>query len=255
MTEAYRIVQKARDTNRLTCLEIIEGITEFFVECHGDRLATDDPSILGGVGMINNLPISIIGMQKGHTLKENMYRNFGSSGPGGYRKVQRLMKQAEKFGRPVLTIVNTPGAFCSPEAEDGGIGESVASCLTLMSDLKVPIIALMTGEGGSGGALALSVANKVWMFKHSIYSILSPEGFASILWKDAKKSKEAAEVMRLTPNDLYEDKIIDEIISDDIDTNILLSNVKEKVYQTFEKYQKWDPSEIVNERFDRFRKY
>ena len=186
-------------------------ITDFF-ECKGDRLCREDPSILGGVGFFHGLPVTVIGHRKGKDLNENMACNFGMPSPEGYRKAQRLMRQAEKFRRPILTFVDTPGAYPGLEAEAHGQGEAIASSLALMSALTVPVISVVIGEGGSGGALALAVANRVLMLENAVYSVLSPEGFASILWKDSSRAQEAAEVMKLTARDLLDLGVADQII-------------------------------------------
>src|SRR5699024_4323055 len=202
MTNAMKIVTKARDINRLSILDLADTLFEDFLEFHGDRKGKEDAAIVGGIASFEGIPVTVIGNQKGKDLNENIARNFGSPHPEGYRKAYRLMKQAEKFRRPILTFVNTSGAYCGVEAEERGQGEAIAQNLLLMSQLTVPIISVIMGEGGSGGALALAVANEVWMMENAIYSVLSPEGFASILWKDASRAKEAAEVMKLTAKDL-----------------------------------------------------
>ena len=201
--KAYDIVQKARDINRLSTIEIIHALCSEFIELHGDRRMKDDKAIVGGVGLMDDeKPITIIGIQKGRDTEENIQRNFGSSGPAGYRKAERLMKQAEKFNRPILTLINTAGAYAAPESEENGIGEAIASMLITMSELTVPTLAIILGEGGSGGAIALAVSDQVWMLENSIYSILSPEGFASILWKDSRLASDAADMMKLTSHEL-----------------------------------------------------
>ena len=228
--QAYQIVQKARDIKRVSTSEIIANLCDYFLECHGDRLAGDDAAIIGGVGRIGEQAVTIIGIQKGKTLKENLKRNFGSAGPTGYRKAQRLMKQADKFNRPVITLINTAGAFCSPESEEQGIGEAIASSLLTMSQLRVPTLAIILGEGGSGGAIALALADRVWMLENSVYSILSPEGFASILFKDAKLAAKAADMMKLTAQELLDLSVIDRIIKEEeggqpLSHEVLLANL------------------------------
>lgn len=207
-------VQTARHKDRPTGSFYIENIFDDFIELHGDRYYGDDSAVIGGIGFIQNIPVTVISITKGANTKENLERNFGMPKPEGYRKALRLMKQAEKFNRPVICLIDTPGAFCGMEAEERGQGEAIARNLLEMSRLKTPIISVLMGEGGSGGALALAVADKVFMLEHSIYSILSPEGFASILWKDGSKAKKAAEVMKITAQDLYEYKIVDRIIKE-----------------------------------------
>jgi len=210
--EAYDIVKTARDTKRISTTDIINALTSSFMECHGDRAMGDDRAVIGGVGLMNEKPITIIGIEKGRSTEENISRNFGSSGPGGYRKAERLMDQAEKFQRPVLTLINTPGAFAVPESEENGIGEAIASSLIKMSELTVPTLSIILGEGGSGGAIGLALTDQVWMMENSVYSILSPEGFASILWKDSKLAPDAAEIMKLTAKDLKELEVVDRVI-------------------------------------------
>lgn len=257
---ASDIVQIARDNKRLTTKEIIDGISEKFIEFHGDRYYGDDKAIIGGIGLINSVPITIIGIQKGQTLEENVKTKFGSPTPEGYRKALRLMKQAEKFKRPIITLVNTPGAFCGIEAEERGEGEAIAKNLYEMSQLSVPILSVLTGEGGSGGALALAVANDVWILEHSIYSILSPEGFASILWKDSTRSSEAAEIMKLTAVDLKELNVVDKIIPE-TDKDRLLSKdeiimrLKTEIIEQLNYYQAMSADELKTQRYERFRKF
>ncbi len=190
-----------------------KGIFDDFIELHGDRNFRDDGAVIGGIGRLNGQAVTVVGIQKGKNLQDNLNRNFGQPHPEGYRKALRLMKQAEKFGRPVVTFINTAGAYPGVGAEERGQGEAIARNLMEMSDLKVPIIAIIIGEGGSGGALALAVADKVWMLENTIYSILSPEGFATILWKDGSRSEEAAELMKITSGELLNMGIVDKVIS------------------------------------------
>ena len=199
MSDVARILKEARDQGRLTALDFAQGIFDDFIELHGDRNFRDDGAVIGGIGRLNGQAVTVVGIKKGRNLQDNLNRNFGQPHPEGYRKALRLMKQAEKFGRPVVTFINTAGAYPGVGAEERGQGEAIARNLMEMSDLKVPIIAIIIGEGGSGGALALAVADKVWMLENTIYSILSPEGFATILWKDGSRSEEAAESACLRP--------------------------------------------------------
>jgi len=201
-----KIVQKARDINRATTKEWIDEIFDDFIELKGDRFFADDAAIIGGIARLKEIPVTVIGMHTG------IERNFGQVHPEGYRKSLRLMKQAEKFNRPIITMINTAGAFCGKSAEDRGIGEAIAKNLQEMSHLTVPVIAILMGEGGSGGAIALAVANEVWMMEYAIYSILSPEGFASILWKDSSRAEQASELMKFTSKELLEEGIVDKII-------------------------------------------
>jgi len=209
---AEQRVALARHAGRPNAADYINRLFTDFFECHGDRLCREDPSILGGVALYQGRPVTVLGHRKGKNLNENITCNFGMPSPEGYRKAQRLMRQAEKFGRPVITFIDTPGAYPGLEAEARGQGEAIASTLALMSALTVPTLAVVTGEGGSGGALALGVANTVLMLENAVYSVLSPEGFASILWKDASRSGEAAAIMKLTASDLLSLGIADEII-------------------------------------------
>ena len=209
---AWEKVEIARNPKRKTSLEYIEKIFDEFIELHGDRNFKDDKAIICGLAKIDNTPFTIIAEQKGRTTKENIERNFGMPNPESYRKAIRFMKQAEKFKRPVITFIDTKGAYPGIEAEERGQGEAIAKSMFEMARLKVPVISIVIGEGSSGGALAIGVANKVFMLENAIYSILSPEGYSSILWKDPSRYKEAAEKMKLTAKDLYELTIIDKII-------------------------------------------
>ncbi len=231
-----------------------------FIEFHGDRSYRDDKAVVGGIATLNAQPVTVIGIQKGHTLEENMLRNFGSPHPEGYRKALRLMKQAEKFNRPIVTFINTAGAYCGVEAEERGQGEAIARNLMEMSQLKVPIISIIIGEGGSGGALALALGNQVWMMEHTMYAILSPEGFSSILWKDASRSKEAAELMKLTASDLLGLDVIDLLIPETKEGVLLAQETIAKEMQlqlieVLETLNKLTPEELIEDRYNRFRKY
>lgn len=257
---ANDIVKLATDPNRISTREIISGLTDNFIELHGDRYYGDDEAIIGGIGTIDSHPVTIIGVRKGQSLEENIKTNFGSPSPEGYRKALRLMKQAEKFKRPVITLVNTPGAFCGVEAEERGEGEAIANNLYEMSQLKTPILSIMTGEGGSGGALALAVANDVWILEHSVYSILSPRGFATILWKDSSLEAEAAEIMKLTPNDLLDLKVVDKIIAETDDLGNLtheqiINNLKSEILMQLQAYSKMTTEDVIVQRYGRFRKF
>lgn len=207
-------VEVARHKDRPNGFYYINNIFDDFLELHGDRSYSDDKSIVGGIASINGVPVTVIAITKGANTKENIERNFGMPHPEGYRKALRFMKQAEKFNRPVICFIDTPGAFCGIGAEERGQGQAIAQNLVEMSRLKTPIISLIIGEGGSGGALALAVADKVLMLEHSVYSILSPEGFASILWKDGSRAKDAADVMKITAQNLREFNIIDKIVKE-----------------------------------------
>ncbi len=202
----------SRRSDRPTALDYINRLFDDFTELHGDRYFKDDGAVIGGIAMFHGIPVTVIGQQKGRSTKENIKRNFGMPSPEGYRKALRLMKEAEQFHRPVICFVDTPGAFCGLEAEERGQGEAIARNLFELSSLKTPVLSIVIGEGGSGGALALAVANQVWMMENSVYSVLSPEGFASILWKDSKKAPEAARVMKMTARDLKELNLIEHVI-------------------------------------------
>ncbi len=237
----------------------LQGLFTDFIELHGDRHYGDDPAVVGGLAHFHGMPVTVLCHEKGKTTKENMKRNFGMASPEGYRKALRLMRQAEKFHRPILCFVDTPGAFCGLEAEERGQGEAIARNLWEMAGLRVPILSLVIGEGGSGGALALAVANEVWMMENSTYSILSPEGFASILWKDSKRAPEAAEAMKLTSQDLKELGIIEEVIPEgepltDSNLDSVLPFLEKRIDLFLGKYGAMTEEELVNQRYKRFRK-
>lgn len=258
--EPWDRVQLARKATRPTALDYIEDIFDDFMELHGDRLYGDDGAIVGGIAMLDGRAVTVIGEQKGRNTKENIYRNFGMPNPEGYRKALRLMKQAEKFHRPIICFVDTPGAYCGLGAEERGQGEAIARNLMEMSDLSVPILSIVIGEGGSGGALALAVGNEVWMLENSIYSILSPEGFASILWKDGKKAKEAAEIMKITAEDLKHMNIIEKVIKEPIggieeEKKQVMETIKKEIVLFLEKMDSLTVEEIKNQRYEKFRKY
>lgn len=208
----YEKVLEARKQSRTNIVEYIDELFDDFIEMHGDRLYRDDSSIIGGIALFHGIPVTVIGHRKGKNTEENIRYNFGMTSPEGYRKAMRLMRQAEKFNRPVITLIDTPGAYPGFEAESNGQSNAIAESIALMSRLKVPTIALVTGEGSSGGALALAMADTVWMLEHAVYSILSPEGFASIMWKDSKKASEACDIMKITAKELKDFGIIDGII-------------------------------------------
>ncbi|EFO54081.1 acetyl-coenzyme A carboxylase carboxyl transferase subunit alpha [Streptococcus infantis SK1302] len=243
-----KIVREAREQTRLTALDFATGIFDDFIELHGDRSFRDDGAIIGGIGWLGDQAVTVVGIQKGKSLQDNLNRNFGQPHPEGYRKALRLMKQAEKFGRPVVTFINTAGAYPGVGAEERGQGEAIARNLFEMSDLKVPIIAIIIGEGGSGGALALAVADRVWMLENSIYAVLSPEGFASILWKDGTRAMEAAELMKITSHELLEMEVVDKVISErGLSAKELLARVKNELQTEIEQLK----TIIVGETFGR----
>lgn len=256
---AWERVQISRSSHRPTSLDYIQEIFTDFLELHGDRSFRDDGAIVGGIALLDGRPVTVIGQQKGRSTKENLSRNFGMASPEGYRKALRLMKQAEKFHRPVVIFVDTPGAACGIDAEERGQGEAIAKNLMEMMGLRVPILSIFIGEGGSGGALGLAVADEVWMLENATYSILSPEGFASILWKDGKRAKEAAEIMQMTAENLKSLGMIEKIIWEKKpaakDTVPELSaSIKESLLNFLRKQDKKTPEQIVCERYDRFRR-
>ena len=252
-------VLKSREKERPVGKDYIDRLFTDFVELHGDRYYKDDPAVVGGIAYFHGKAVTVIAQCKGKTTKENLERNFAMPSPEGYRKALRLMKQAEKFQRPVICFVDTPGAFCGMEAEERGQGEAIARNLYEMSALKVPVLSIVIGEGGSGGALALAVADEVWMMENAVYSVLSPEGFASILWKDSKRASEAAGVMRLTAADLKKLKVIEEIICEPEvyreDTMVpVLCELEEKMEHFLEQYGSLSEKQLTDRRYDRFRR-
>lgn len=257
---AWERVQISRSAKRLTAMDYISRVFHGFVELHGDRLFGEDAAVVGGIATIGRIPVTVIGQQKGKNTKEKIQRNFGMPKPEGYRKALRLMRQAEKFGRPIICFVDTPGAFCGIEAEERGQGEAIARNLYEMADLKVPILSILIGEGGSGGALALAVANEVWIMENATYSILSPEGFASILWKDSKRAKEAAEVMKITAQDLKDLGIVDRIIPEycektEEEAEAYVEYIKQAVKEFIKKYSEKSGKELEMQRYRRFRNF
>lgn len=257
---AWERVKRSRMAERPTGLDYIRQMFTDFVEFHGDRFCKDDPAVVGGLARFEGRPVTVIAQQKGRDTKENIRRNFGMPSPEGYRKALRLMKQAEKFGRPVICFVDTPGAFCGLEAEERGQGEAIARNLFEMADLKIPVLSVVIGEGGSGGALAMAVADEVWMLQNSIYSILSPEGFATILWKDSSRADEAAEVMQITAADLEKLEIIDRIIEEcqpATQENLpqICDNLKTELERFLKVYSNMDNQALAERRYQRFRKF
>lgn len=258
--EGYDRVELARNINRPTSLEFINKIFDSFIELHGDRLYGDDNAIIGGIGFLNEMPVTIIGVQKGKDANENIKYNFGMPHPEGYRKALRLMKQANKFKRPIITLINTPGAYPGLEAEMRGQNIAIAQNLVGMMELEVPFISIIIGEGGSGGALALGVANQVWMLENSIYSILSPEGFASILYKDASKASEVVPIMKITSDVLLEMSIIDHVVSESehgINEGFdeVCLDIKDSLYKEISIMKNQKPAQIKKQRYNRFRDF
>lgn len=250
---AWERVMLARDVDRPSSLFFINNIFTNIIELHGDRYYGEDNAIFGAVAKLNGMPVTVIGVVKGEDTEDNIKRNFGMVHPEGYRKALRLMKQAEKFNRPIITFIDTPGAYPGIEAEERGQGEAIAQNLMQMMDLEVPTIAIILGEAGSGGALALAVCNQVWMLENSIYSILSPEGFASILFKDASKASEASEIMKITSKDLLKLNVIDRIINEEEDFEKVAQYLQQSLYRELTRLKKMRKSKIKNDRYKRFR--
>ncbi len=248
----YDKVKLARNIKRPTGLDYINNIFENFFELHGDRRYADDRAIVGGVAYLDEIPVTVIAIEKGHSTKERAMRNFGAPHPEGYRKALRLMKQAEKFGRPVICFIDTSGAFCGVGAEERGQGQAIAENLMEMSTLCVPIVSILIGEGGSGGALALAAGDRVWMLQNSVYSVISPEGCASILWKDASLAQKAAENLKLTAHDAKSLGIIEKVISEkDIGTEMFYDRIRRLLTKEVSLLSK--DAELVGKRYERFR--
>lgn len=249
----YERVKAARAADRPTGADYIRNLTDDFMEFHGDRRYGDDPAVIGGIGRMGSMPVTVIALERGHNAKERVARNFGSPHPEGYRKALRLMKQAEKFGRPVVCFIDTSGAYCGQGAEERGQGQAIAENLTEMSTLCVPILSILIGEGESGGALALAVADRVWMLDSAVYSVISPEGCASILWKDASKAATAAECLKLTAEDAQGLSVIEKILSEkNLGKEVFYENLKKMILEELKELS-LDP-ELLNKRYDRFRR-
>lgn len=253
---AYDKVMAARDANKLTTVDYINHMFgDSFFELHGDRRYSDDKAVVAGLAMLHDMPVTVIGIEKGRNTKERMERNFGQAHPEGYRKALRLMKQAEKFHRPVLCFVDTSGAYPGIGAEERGQGQAIAENLMEMMTLKTPVLTIVVGEGGSGGALALAVADEVWMMENSVYSAISPEGCASILWKDSSKAPQAAEALRLTAQDLFDLHVIERIIREPrAEDAAMFESLKLLIERTFEKNLALTDEELTNARYERFRR-
>ncbi len=255
----YDIVLAARSNSRLCASQYIKGIVDNFLEFHGDRRFGDDAAVIGGVGMIEDMPVTVIGIEKGKTTGDRIRHNFGSAHPEGYRKALRLMKQAEKFHRPVLCFVDTAGAFCGVEAEERGQGLAIAENLYEMSSLKTPILSIVIGEGGSGGALALSHADRIWMVNDSYFSVVSPENCANILWKTTEKAADAAKALKLTSKDLKKLNVIDEICNElpknaskETQTEYM-NHLAETIKEEFALLKAKPVDELLAERYEKFR--
>ena len=257
---AWDTVLLSRDGTRPVATDYIQAIFDDFIEFHGDRYFKDDGAIVGGIATFKGIPVTVIGQQKGKTTKENIRRNFGMPSPDGYRKALRLMQQAETFRRPIICFVDTPGAFCGIEAEERGQGEAIARNLFEASNLTVPALSIVVGEGGSGGALAMAVGNEVWMMENAVYSVLSPEGFAAILWKDGKKASDAAKVMKMTAKDLYELGLIECIIPEPepatkANKEQICRGLDWRLEEFFLRFREMTREEAVCQRYDRFRAF
>lgn len=252
---AYDKVLLARAKGRATGLSYIDHIFEGFVELHGDRRFADDPAIVGGIATLGGKPVTVIAMEKGSDMKDKVRRNFGAPNPEGYRKALRLMKQAEKFRRPVVCFVDTSGAYCGLGAEERGQGQAIAENLVEMAGLQTPIVSILVGEGGSGGALALAVADQVWILENAVYSVISPEGCASILWKDAKKVKDAAECLRLTAQDMEELGVVEKVIPEEKDFGLTYDHIKNELLETLPALEALPLEELLGKRYERFRKF
>ncbi len=246
----YERTLLARAKDRPTITDYIGALFEDFVELKGDRLGSEDEAILGGIALFHGEPVTVIGHRKGRTTEENVRYRFGMASPEGYRKALRLMKQAERFGRPIITLIDTPGAYPGKEAESNGQSNAIAENLAAMSMLRVPIVSIVTGEGSSGGALAIGVADRIWMLENAVYSILSPEGFAAILWKDAKRAKEACDIMKITAQELRELGIIDGIIKED---KRLMQRVDVMLQHELRELSRMNPKALTDSRYRRYR--
>lgn len=263
---AWEHVECARSKTRPVGHDYIEKLFSDFVEFHGDRYFRDDPAVIGGIAVFHGQPVTVIAQEKGEGTKESIARNFGMVSPDGYRKSMRLVRQAEKFGRPVIFFVDTPGAFCGMEAEERGQGEAIARNICDLFGVKTPILSVVIGEGGSGGALAFAVADEVWMLEHSVYSVLSPEGFASILWKDGSRAREAAALMKLTAQDLYTMGIVERVVTEERTypkdegfsretMDGVVSEMETEIAHFLQKYGKLDEQTLLERRYQRFRKF
>ena len=252
---SYQRVLNARDSKRPSGAYFINRMITKFIEFHGDRRFSDDGAIIGGIGYLNEMPVTVIAMERGTTIEERMKRNYGCPSPEGYRKALRLMKQAEKFNRPVICIINSSGAYCGIGAEERGQGLAIAENLMEMMTLKTPVVSVVTGEGGSGGALALSVADSIFMLENAVYSVISPEGCASILWKDSSKAPDAAEALKLTAKDLHKFGIVETVIDEENRTNEeICDELKVKLVKEIKRLSKLDIDDLLDDRYEKFRK-
>ncbi|MDR1217043.1 MAG: acetyl-CoA carboxylase carboxyl transferase subunit alpha [Oscillospiraceae bacterium] len=252
---AYERVRAARSKDRCTGIDFVYNIFTDFIELHGDRRFADDPAVIGGLGYLGDTPVTVIATERGHDTKSRLRRNFGAPNPEGYRKALRLMKQAEKFGRPVVCFVDTSGAFCGIGAEERGQGQAIAENISEMSALRTPILSVLIGEGGSGGALALAVADEVWMLENAIYSVISPESCANILWKDTGKAEEAAESLKLTARDAHRLGVVERVVVErGRNSDQLFAALRGDIARWYDAAAKTPPGELTAARYDRFRK-
>ncbi|MGN0184285.1 MAG: carboxyltransferase subunit alpha [Aristaeellaceae bacterium] len=252
--KAYECVQAARSAGRATAKAFIDAMTDVFVEMHGDRRFGDDNAVIAGIGSLCGMPVTIIGIEKGTDTADKLKHNFGSANPEGYRKALRQIHLAEKFHRPILCLVDTSGAYCGIGAEERGQGQAIAENMSELMTVRTPVLSIIIGEGGSGGALALAVADEVWMLEDAYYSVISPEGAASILWKDANRAREAAESLRLTAGDLYEFGVIERIIPSVQEGGVDMLRLKQEIAETFRCSAALDADEILERRYQKFRK-
>ena len=251
----YDFVLAARSKERMTSSDYINGLFTGFIEMHGDRRFADDPAIIGGLAYLGDTPFTILATEKGRDTKSRIARNFGTPNPEGYRKSLRLMKQAEKFGRPIICFVDTSGAFCGIGAEERGQGQAIAENLFELSALKTPVLSVLIGEGGSGGALALAVADEVWMLENAVFSVISPEGCANILWRDPDKAAQAAQSLKLTAKNASELGIIEKIIPESgKDSAKLFDALSTQISKWYETVSAMTPDELIQRRYERFRK-
>ena len=251
---AYDKILSARSKGRPTGTAYIEKIFDSFIELHGDRRFGDDPAVIGGLAFLDGIPVTVIAIEKGSDNKERVRRNFGMPNPEGYRKALRLMKQAEKFHRPVVCLVDTSGAYCGLGAEERGQGQAIAENLIELSSLRTPVVSILVGEGGSGGALALALADQVWILENAVYSVISPEGCASILWKDPKRVKDAAECLRLTAQDMQELGVVEHVIPEE-DFDAAFAEIKTRLSEELPELIATPADELLHLRYQRFRKF
>ncbi len=251
---AYDRVQAARAKGRQTALDYIRNIFTDFTEMHGDRRFADDHAVVAGIALLGDVPVTVVGIEKGHETAERVRRNFGSAHPEGYRKAIRQFHQAEKFHRPVICFVDTSGAYCGIGAEERGQSQAIAESMATLAELRTPVISIVIGEGGSGGAIALAVADEVWMLENSIYSVISPEGAASIIWKDAKRVKEASNVLRLTAEDLLELGVVERVISETGGFDAVNAALKSQLAESIAQYSAMSSDELLAHRYEKFRK-